>query len=271
MRNRTAILLYGICTTLCVCADEKLPVLKVGKEVYSNVTVTAVTATDIYFTYAKGARNVKLKNLEPALQKHFNFNPASLEAEKAGGGPNSSISAAAGAEPPTIDRKNAQTLMDDALARVKAIINQPVRAVPRTPDMQVSMCSPGWFHQGAIKPDYNTVDIRATQDTQYDRRPYFTSDLNPGVVFVGSELEFNPMTKFFYLDRSLPKKKLTEAEMLEINRLYRIIGKCETKLQPPSALVMGFVSMHQNAVIAGVAALGVLLLGIRIAGNRRMG
>jgi thioredoxin-related protein len=56
-------------------ADEKLPVLKAGSEVYSNVTVTTVTATDIYFTYAKGMANVKLNKLDPALQKHFHYNP----------------------------------------------------------------------------------------------------------------------------------------------------------------------------------------------------
>ena len=38
------------------------------------------------------------------------------------------------------------------------------------------------------------------------------------------------MTKYFYTDRSVPKKKLTETEMLEINRLYRIIGRCEQQL-----------------------------------------
>ena len=59
---------------------------------------------------------------------------------------------------------------------------------------------------------------------------YVTSDLNPGVVFVGRQLEFNAMTKYFYLDRSVPKKKLTQAEMVEINRLYRIIGHCEQQL-----------------------------------------
>ncbi len=31
-------------------------------------------------------------------------------------------------------------------------------------------------------------------------------------------------------DRSLPKKKLTEDEMREINHLYRIIGQCEQQL-----------------------------------------
>jgi hypothetical protein len=64
----------------------------------------------------------------------------------------------------------------------------------------------------------------------YASQPYVTSDLNPGVVFIGSELEFNAATKFFYLDRSLPKKRLTEAEMLEINRLYRIIGQDKARL-----------------------------------------
>ena len=56
-------------------ANEKLPVLNAGSEVYSNVTVTTVTATDIYFTYAKGMANVKLSKLDPALQKHFGYNP----------------------------------------------------------------------------------------------------------------------------------------------------------------------------------------------------
>ena len=56
-------------------ANEKLPVLNVGSEVYSNVTVTKVTDTDIYFTCARGMANVKLSKLDPALQKHFSYNP----------------------------------------------------------------------------------------------------------------------------------------------------------------------------------------------------
>ena len=39
------------------------------------------------------------------------------------------------------------------------------------------------------------------------------------------------MTKYFYEDRSLPKKKLTGEEMLEINRLYRVIGRCKEQLK----------------------------------------
>ena len=92
------------------------------------------------------------------------------------------------------------------------------------------MYRPGWFHEGATKPDFNNVDVRRTRETSYDGKEYVTSDLNPGVVFHGDELEFNSMTKYFYTDRTVPKKKLTEAEMLEINRLYRIIGRCEQEL-----------------------------------------
>ena len=35
-------------------ADEFLPTLQVGSEVYSNVTVTSLTATDVYFTHSQG-------------------------------------------------------------------------------------------------------------------------------------------------------------------------------------------------------------------------
>ena len=62
-------------TTPLICAGEKLPVLKAGSDIYSNVTITAVSATDVYFTYDRGMGNAKLKNLEPALQKHFQYDP----------------------------------------------------------------------------------------------------------------------------------------------------------------------------------------------------
>ena len=41
---------------------------------------------------------------------------------------------------------------DDAVARVKGIVNQPVPALPRRPDVEVAMFGPGWFHAGAAKP-----------------------------------------------------------------------------------------------------------------------
>ena len=75
MRARGFIVFSLIAAVWAVRADEKLPVLKAGSEVYSNVTVTTVTATDIYFTYARGMANMKLSQLDPALQKHFHYNP----------------------------------------------------------------------------------------------------------------------------------------------------------------------------------------------------
>lgn len=78
---------FTIFTALCLLgsmpglADEKLPVLKVGNDIFTDVVVTTLTATDVYFTYnnGKGMANAKLKSLDPDLQKHFHYNP-----EKAG-------------------------------------------------------------------------------------------------------------------------------------------------------------------------------------------
>ena len=88
---------------------------------------------------------------------------------------------------------------------------------------------------GATTPNFNDVDIRKTQQFDYDRFPYVALNSRPGTVYVGSQLEFNAMTKLFYTDRSLPKKKLSEPEMLEINRLYRIIGRTERQLNQLAA------------------------------------
>lgn len=60
--------------------DEKFPLLKVGADTYTNVTVTSASATDIYFIHAGGTANVKIKNLSPDLQKHFNFDPKQAKA-----------------------------------------------------------------------------------------------------------------------------------------------------------------------------------------------
>jgi len=127
-------------------------------------------------------------------------------------------------------RAELESEMKVAIEKVQFLVNQPVEPLLRVEGMQVSTYKPGWFHEGASKPDYNNVDIRRTQDLSYGKNEYVTSDLNPGIVFRGAEVEFNSMTKFFYTDRSLPKKRLTEAEMVEINRLYRIIGRCEDAL-----------------------------------------
>jgi hypothetical protein len=130
-----------------------------------------------------------------------------------------------------------QAEMEAAIHAVEKIVNQPATAYRRTSGMHVGKFEGGWFHPGAIKPDFNNVDVRKTQETSgYDKYEYVTSDLNPGVVWAAKQLEFNSMTKYFYTNRNVPKKRLTDAEMQEINRLYRIIGKCEHELRPAQDL-----------------------------------
>jgi thioredoxin-related protein len=63
-------------------ADETFPTLEANGITYTNVTVTVVTATDIYFTYNGGMGNTKIKNLSPELQTHFGFNPARADAQE---------------------------------------------------------------------------------------------------------------------------------------------------------------------------------------------
>jgi cytochrome c biogenesis protein CcmG/thiol:disulfide interchange protein DsbE len=64
--------------------DESFATLKVKDQTYTKVTVTSVTATDIYFSHASGLASAKLKNLSPELQKHFHYDAAkSVEVENA--------------------------------------------------------------------------------------------------------------------------------------------------------------------------------------------
>ncbi|TAL82148.1 MAG: hypothetical protein EPN75_02845 [Beijerinckiaceae bacterium] len=147
-----------------------------------------------------------------------------------------------------IKKLNAETAR--AEQSVIAIVNQPITHLPRfKPD---GVFSPGWFHPGAIKPDFNHVDVRATQEFPYDGYIHVTSNLNPSEMFIGSELEFNPMTKYFYRDRSLPKKRLSDAEMIEINSLYRVIGR-DAQMLPTQWLTLA-------GLVAAALCLGFALL-----------
>ena len=81
MRSITlALLILAAAVLQAAAADEQLPALKVGKEVYTNVTVIKVTEVDISFMHARGMDNAKLKDLEPAWQKHFNYDPVKAAA-----------------------------------------------------------------------------------------------------------------------------------------------------------------------------------------------
>jgi thiol-disulfide isomerase/thioredoxin len=58
-----------------LAAPTKFERLKVGSDIYTNVTVVSFSATDLYFSHEKGIKNVKLRNLEPDVQKLFDYNP----------------------------------------------------------------------------------------------------------------------------------------------------------------------------------------------------
>jgi hypothetical protein len=230
MCTRSLFILGLVAMTSSALADEKLPTLKAGSETYSNVTVTKVTATNIFFISNRGLTNVELKNLDPVLQKHFHYDPAKAAGEQKPKAGNAQYHFRVGGTNQPASVADVKLELADAMAKVRAIVNQPVESLPRKPDMKVATFSPGWFRPGAKKPDFNRVDVRTTQKFPYDQHEYVTSDLNPKVVFIGPKLEFNPMTKYFYTNWSMPKKRLNESEMLEINRLYRIIGQDEDKL-----------------------------------------
>ncbi len=82
MRSKIILALY--LTVLTTYADDHLPLLNVGSVTFTNVTVTKVTAGDIYFISDAGMGNAKLSKLDPALQKHFHYDAAEAVAlEKA--------------------------------------------------------------------------------------------------------------------------------------------------------------------------------------------
>jgi hypothetical protein len=238
MRHGISFLIGLWLTIITARADEFLPTLKAGNIIYTNVTVISVTAKNISFTCAQGMASIGQDNKVPAS-----------------------------ADP--------KALMDLASARVKDIVNQPVRTLSASSVAGNIKTYNEWFHAGANKPDFDTVDVRKSQDVgEYSKYDYITSLLNPGVVFPGREVEFNGATKYFYTDRSLPKKKLTEAEMLEVNRLYRIIGQCEARLGMPKDhgaqvdAAADYLSKNRTMIIEIAAGLLVLLVIIRMVTKR---
>jgi hypothetical protein len=53
--------------------------LTVGSTTYSNVTVYGANQTDVFFSSDQGVSNVKLKFLDPDLQKQFNYDSNAVE------------------------------------------------------------------------------------------------------------------------------------------------------------------------------------------------
>lgn len=63
---------------LCLTAsavDLKMESVQIGSVTYTNVVVTDVNPADIYFHHNGGMANIKLRELDPELQKKLGFNP----------------------------------------------------------------------------------------------------------------------------------------------------------------------------------------------------
>jgi cytochrome c biogenesis protein CcmG/thiol:disulfide interchange protein DsbE len=78
----TALLLI-LAVALAAAEPTKLDSLKVGHRTYRKIIVLGTSETDLYFRHEHGIANVKLKYLDPAMQKQFGYDPkAAAEAER---------------------------------------------------------------------------------------------------------------------------------------------------------------------------------------------
>ncbi|HZZ19510.1 MAG TPA: hypothetical protein VFE25_09080 [Opitutaceae bacterium] len=120
-----------------------------------------------------------------------------------------------------------------ALARAREIINQPVDSVPMTPEIRskAAVYQQGWVHDGAEIPHFIDAHIEASQEPVAAQYYWVTCNLTPGLAFRSQDREFNAQTKFFYMDRSLPKKRLSAGEMAELDVVYHKIGMYAAYLQ----------------------------------------
>lgn len=83
MQKLLSVVLLAALASYSSRAEEKIPYLKVGVDHYTNVVVTSVTDTDIYFKHDGGMSNARLKKLSPELQERFGYEPTkSAAAEK---------------------------------------------------------------------------------------------------------------------------------------------------------------------------------------------
>jgi len=63
--------------------DETFASMRVGSQVYSNVTIITASPTHLTFMHYRGVTSVKLEDAEPAIQQHFHFDPQKAAAMKA--------------------------------------------------------------------------------------------------------------------------------------------------------------------------------------------
>lgn len=118
--------------------------------------------------------------------------------------------------------------------RIRAIVNQPAPSLVRTTRMRVHTTQGAWYPEAAAAPDFAAADVRVTQQKNYDGKGYLATGADPGTVYLGDELEFNPVLSYYYADRTVPRKKLKPEEMEEINSLFRSIAECDRQLKSPA-------------------------------------
>lgn len=82
MRSKLLAILTVFAVVLSAVADETFPALEANGHLYKNVTVTTVTASDIYFTYDGGMGNARLADLSPELQQRFHYDPDTAAAQE---------------------------------------------------------------------------------------------------------------------------------------------------------------------------------------------
>lgn len=80
MLGRILLLLDFVALASNAIADDTMSALTVGTNTYRHVVIFKVSATDIYFTSDEGLANVKLKDLDPAVQAQFNYNATNAAA-----------------------------------------------------------------------------------------------------------------------------------------------------------------------------------------------
>lgn len=123
--------------------DEQLATLKVGQQIYTNVKVTSVTATDVYFSHSRGMGNAKLKDLDAAMQKHFHFDPAKASAKQAEQAHANAVYSKAAREAPVpkVQPANAAPPRPEAMPEADRIPEHPIYAKSflnqRAPDLTV--------------------------------------------------------------------------------------------------------------------------------------
>lgn len=74
-RNLAIIALVGIAPGLAKGVDLKFDSIQVGSVTYSNVVITKINPSDIYFAHTGGMANIKMRQLDPRLQRKFNYDP----------------------------------------------------------------------------------------------------------------------------------------------------------------------------------------------------